>query len=52
MKYETGASGCFIPDSDLSYEEESYRCKKCTELHGKVLPHQYADISQNSWIVS
>lgn len=35
-----GASYSFVPDSDVSREENNYRCKKCTELQGQSHPHQ------------
>jgi hypothetical protein len=40
-----GASSCFVPDSDVSYEEEKFRCKKCTEEHGKTIPSQSVNIN-------
>ena len=30
----------FVPESDVSTEEESFRCKKCTESLGKITPYQ------------
>lgn len=35
-----GASHAFVPDSDVSYEEDKYRCNKCTEKHGICHPSQ------------
>lgn len=35
-----GASSLFVPDSHVSYEEEKFRCKKCTELHGVPIAKQ------------
>lgn len=31
----------FIPSSQVSYEEEYHRCKKCTKLHGKPISKQF-----------
>ena len=45
-----GASGCFIPDSEISVEEIGYRCKDCTSKFGKIRPKQFGDIEMNSWI--
>ena len=45
-----GSSQCFIPDSEISYEEDGYRCKKCTNLYGKIRPSQFGNIEMNSWI--
>ena len=45
-----GGSGCFIPDSEVSYEEIGYRCKNCTSNFGKIRPRQFGDIEMNSWI--
>lgn len=34
------ASTLFVPDSDVSYEEIKFRCKTCTDKHGKPIPTQ------------
>ena len=36
----SGSSWVFVPDSDISTEEETFRCKKCTNLVGKITPYQ------------
>ena len=33
-------SHIFIPDSDVSYEENIWRCEKCTMVHGKPVTNQ------------
>lgn len=35
-----GGSWKFVPESDVSYEEDAFRCKKCTEKLGKIMPYQ------------
>ena len=35
-----GGSNCFVPDSDVSQEENVFRCRPCTEKHGAPLPNQ------------
>ena len=30
----------FIPDSDVSYEEDLIHCKICTEKYGEPISHQ------------
>jgi len=35
-----GASSCFIPDSYFTYEEQKFRCAKCTEKYGRCIPTQ------------
>jgi ribosomal protein L37E len=35
-----GGSSAFIPDSDVSYEEQIDRCASCTEKHGMATPYQ------------
>lgn len=41
-QFETngGASSCFVPDSDVSYEECFWRCKVCTDKNGTPIPLQ------------
>jgi len=40
MKWmEEGSSWCFVPDSDISYEEQKEQCKRCTEKYGHILPY-------------
>ena len=45
-----GGSKCYIPDSEVSYEEIGFRCKKCTTSFGKIRPAQFSNIEMNSWI--
>ena len=40
MTPEPGSSWVFIPDSYLSYEEDRWQCKKCTEEFGPITPTQ------------
>ena len=35
------SSYLFVPYSDVSYEEESYRCCICTSMHGKPVSVQF-----------
>jgi hypothetical protein len=35
-----GGSWCFVPMSDVSYEEDRCQCKACTEKHGPPVPFQ------------
>ncbi len=41
QEFQEGASQLFIPDSAVSTEELVYRCKKCTEKHGKPVSYQF-----------
>ena len=45
IKYEElcrggGGSSCFVPDSEYSYEETTFRCKKCTDKEGMINSRQ------------
>lgn len=40
LKQGGGGSSLFVPSSDVSYEELSYRCKNCTIKHSKPLAMQ------------
>ena len=41
MKYkEEGSSWCFVPSSDISYEENIEYCKNCTKKYGPPMPLQ------------
>lgn len=40
MENGGGGSWKFVPNSDLSIEEDEFRCKKCTDLIGKPIPIQ------------
>lgn len=46
-----GASWVFVPDSDISYEENYWQCKKCTDKHGIIVPVQYVKKDTCSGIV-
>lgn len=35
-----GASWVYVPDTDLSYEENYWKCKRCTTRTGRLLPKQ------------
>ena len=35
-----GASWVFVPDSDVSYEEDRWQCRRCTEKYGPDWPLQ------------
>ena len=37
---EPGSSWKFVPDSYLTTEENSNRCKRCTEAYGPLTPNQ------------
>ena len=50
LSKDGGASQCFIPDSDVSYEEFRFRCKKCTELLGRIKSLQYGMSESTSWV--
>jgi ribosomal protein S14 len=50
FKKKGGASECFVPDSEVSTEEISYRCKKCTKEHGMVKAFQSVRHNLTSWI--
>lgn len=40
MKKNGGASWVFVPGSDVSIEENYFRCKICTDNLGKLEPSQ------------
>lgn len=40
LELDGGASSAFVPDSDVSYEENIFRCKSCTETKGMATPYQ------------
>lgn len=40
MKKGGGGSWKFVPESDVSTEEDLFRCKKCTDRMGKPIPYQ------------
>lgn len=46
-----GTSGFFVPDSDVSREEQVFRCKKCTDKYGAPIGSQSVNISLCQWIV-
>ena len=50
FKKKGGASECFVPDSEVSTEEISYRCKKCTKKHGIAKAYQSVRHDLTSWI--
>lgn len=50
MKDGPGTSGCFVPSSDVSYEENILQCKKCTEKYGKPVPMQNVNLDVCTWI--
>jgi hypothetical protein len=35
-----GVSSYFVPDSEVTYEDDGYRCAKCTEEFGEIPPSQ------------
>jgi hypothetical protein len=41
MEKGGGASWVCVPDSDLTWEENYWQCRVCTEKHGKLHPMQY-----------
>jgi hypothetical protein len=40
MVQSPGCSFVFVPDSDLTYEENLIQCNNCTSKHGLILPSQ------------
>lgn len=44
-----GASSVFIPDSEVSQEENRFRCKKCTEEKGCIESYQFSNV-KNGYI--
>jgi hypothetical protein len=51
MKREIGSSWVFVPDSQISIEEDVGYCKACTKKHGKPVPWQTVNIDMCSGIV-
>jgi hypothetical protein len=49
---KAGTSWCFVPDSDVSTEENVVRCKPCTDKYGKPLPYQSVVIDRCCGIVT
>lgn len=49
---QPGSSWVFVPDSDISYEENKVRCRECTERHGRPIPLQTVNIDICSGVVS
>jgi len=47
---ELGASRLFVPSSAVSYEESIFRCKSCTDKHGKPTSNQQTVLNIVSWI--
>lgn len=45
-----GGSRGFVPDSEVTREEHVFRCKKCTESHGKVQTYQMINQDVCTWI--
>lgn len=35
------SSYLFVPDSDVSYEEQRYRCVMCTSVYGEPVSSQF-----------
>jgi len=48
MEKNGGASWCFVPMSDVSYEEDKRQCRKCTEKHGAPIPMQSVKVEMCS----
>ena len=46
-----GTSSFFVPDSDVSYEENIFRCVKCTEKYGAAIGSQSVNLSVCQYIV-
>jgi len=50
LKKNGGASWVFVPDSDVSYEENKTYCKKCTKKVGRPYPSQSVRVDMCSGI--
>ena len=45
MKWQSkGSSWCFVPSSDISYEENKEWCVECTRKYGLPIPTQSVNI--------
>ena len=45
MKHQVkGSSWCFVPDSDVSFEENKEYCVACTKKYGPPIPEQSVNI--------
>lgn len=45
-----GSSGCFVPSSDISYEEHIDQCKSCTDKYGVPIPFQTVNRNICCWV--
>lgn len=52
MKYqEPGSAWAFVPESDISREEDIEQCKKCTDKWGVPIPFQSVNLEVCTGIV-
>jgi len=49
---QVGSSWVFVPDSDVSCEEDRVQCRACTEVLGPLAPNQSVCVDQCSGVIS